>query len=182
MINWFRNIILNRIYLNSIKKSRPRNRRKYGTEIKSISVILDHELGVEKEYFKNMAELFDLSKKNIRVLTYYQSSKKIGEERLNSSYTFKDITNLGKINDVLNDFCAKKSDILINYYNKNELQFWRKQDPLINIKKYIDKSNLKKIDKKIDRFHKKIIKNFEKFEKTNTNIINKFKKIDIYAK
>ena len=121
MINWFRNIILNRVYLNSIKKSWPKNKRKYGTEIKSISVILDHELGVDKEYFKNMAELFDLSNKNIRVLTYYQSSKKIGEERLNSSYTFKDITNLGKINGVLNDFCAKKSDILINYYNKNDI-------------------------------------------------------------
>tara|TARA_S200000501_G_C20844578_1_gene753111 strand:+ start:844 stop:1788 length:945 start_codon:yes stop_codon:yes gene_type:complete len=80
------------------------------------------------------------------------------------------------------EHCGPSQDDHLNYRNKNELQFWRKQDPLINIKKYIDKSNLKKIDKKIDRFHKKIIKNFEKFEKTNTNIINKFKKIDIYAK
>ena len=71
MINWFRNIILNRVYLNSIKKSRPKNKRKYGTEIKSISVILDHELGVDKEYFKNMAELFDLSNNNSNVDLYY---------------------------------------------------------------------------------------------------------------
>ena len=121
MINWFRNIILNRVYLNSIKKSFPRNRRKYDSQIKSISVILDNQLGIDKGFFKNMAELFDMSNKNIRVLTYYESPKKIGEDPLNSSYTFKDITNLGKINGVLNDFCAKKSDILINYYDKNDI-------------------------------------------------------------
>ena len=121
MINWFRNIILNRVYLNSIKKSRPKNKRKYGTEIKSISVILDNELGVDKEYFKNMAELFDLSNKNIRVLTYYRSPNKIGKKTINSSYSFKDITNFGKINSVLNEFCTKKSDILINYYDRNDI-------------------------------------------------------------
>ena len=121
MIIWFRNIILNRVYLNSIKKSLLRNRKKYGTKIKSISVILDNQLGIDKEFFKNMAELFDLSNRNIRVLTYYKSPKNIGEEPLNSSYTYKDITNLGKINGVLNDFCAKKSDILINYYDKNDI-------------------------------------------------------------
>jgi hypothetical protein len=107
--------------LNSVKKPLTKKRSKYGAEIKSISVILDHQLGIDKEYFKNMAELFDLSHKNIRVLTYYKSPKMISEETFSTSYTFKDITNLGKINGILNEFCAKKSDILINYYDKNDI-------------------------------------------------------------
>ena len=121
MIYWFRNILLNRVYLNSVRKPSPKKKRRYGAEIKSISVILDHQLGIEKQCFKNMAELFDLSEKNMRVLTYYQSPKKVAEETSNGSYTFKDITNLGKINGVLNNFCAKKTDILINYYDRNDI-------------------------------------------------------------
>ena len=121
MIYWLRNILLNRVYLNSVRKPPAKKSRRYRAEIKSISVILDHQLGIEKQCFKNMAELFDLSEKNMRVLTYYQSPKKIDEETSNSSYTFKDITNLGKINGVLNDFCAKKTDILINYYDRNDI-------------------------------------------------------------
>ena len=121
MIYWLRNILLNRVYLNSVRKPPAKKSRRYRAEIKSISVILDHQLGIEKQCFKNMAELFDLSEKNMRVLTYYQSPKKIDEETSNSSYTLKDITNLGKINGVLNDFCAKKTDILINYYDRNDI-------------------------------------------------------------
>ena len=121
MIFWFRNILLNRVYLNSVKRPSAKKSTKYGTKIKSISVILDHQLGIEKESFKKMAELFNLSDKNIRVLTYYRSPNKIDKETFNSSYSFKDITNFGKINSVLNEFCTKKSDILINYYDRNDI-------------------------------------------------------------
>ncbi len=80
------------------------------------------------------------------------------------------------------EHCGPHQDDHLNYRNKNEQQFWKKQDPLINIKKYLNKSNLIKIDKKIEIFNNEIIKKFKKFEKTNSNIVNKFKKIDIYAK
>ena len=118
---WFRNLLLNRVYLNSVKRPLAKKRMKYGAKIKSISVILDHQLGIEKECFKKMAELFNLSDKNIRVLTYYRSPNKIDKETFNSSYSFEDITNFGKINSVLNEFCTKKSDILINYYDRNDI-------------------------------------------------------------
>jgi len=121
MIYWFRNILLNRIYLNLVKKPLAKKRIKCGAKVKSISVILDHQLGIEKECFKKMAELFNLSHKNIRILTYYRSPNMIGKGNLNYSYSLKDITNFGKINDVLNDFCTKKPDILINYYDKNDI-------------------------------------------------------------
>ena len=121
MVFWFRNLLLKRVYLNSVKKPPAKKRMKYGAKIKSISVILDNQLGIEKECFKKMAELFDLSDKNIRVLTYYRSPNKTGKETFNSSYSYKDITNFGKINSVLNDFCTKKSDILINYYDRNDI-------------------------------------------------------------
>ena len=118
---WFKNLLLNRVYLNSVKRPLAKKRMKYGAKIKSISVILDHQLGIEKECFKKMAELFTLSDKNIRVLTYYRSPNKIDKETFNSSYSFEDITNFGKINSVLNEFCTKKSDILINYYDRNDI-------------------------------------------------------------
>ena len=121
MINWFRNILLNRVYLSSVSKSSAKKNMKYGSKIKSISVILDHQLGIEKQYFKKMAKLFDLSERNMRIITYYQSPKKIADETMSGSYSFKDISNLGKINGVLNDFCAKKTDILINYYDTNDI-------------------------------------------------------------
>ena len=121
MIFWIRNILLNRVYLNLIKRPLAKKKMKYGAKIKSISVILDHQLGIEKEYFKKMAELFNLSDKKIRVLTYYQSPKKTVEETFKSSYSFKDITNFGKISSVLERFLHKKSDILINYYDRNDI-------------------------------------------------------------
>ena len=65
MIFWFRNILLNRVYLNLIKRPLAKKKMKYGAKIKSISVILDHQLGIEKECFEKMAELFDLSDKKI---------------------------------------------------------------------------------------------------------------------
>ena len=66
MKNWFRNLLLERIYLKSIKAS---NKKviKYGEKIKTISVILDNRLGIDKDSFKNMAESLNLSKKNVRV-------------------------------------------------------------------------------------------------------------------
>lgn len=120
MKNWFRNLLLERIYLKSIKAS---NKKviKYGKKIKTISVILDNRLGIDKDSFKNMAESFNLSKKNVRVLTYYQSQNQIGEKAVNNSFTFKDITNFGIISKKLTNFCSKKSDILINYYDKNDI-------------------------------------------------------------
>ncbi len=120
MIFWFRNLLLNRVYLNLVKRPLAKKKINYGAKIKSISVILDHQLGIEKEYFKKMAELFNLSDKNIRVLTYYRSPKKTVEDTI-TSYSFRDITNLGNINSVLKDFCTKKSDILINYYDRNDI-------------------------------------------------------------
>ena len=51
MKNWFRNLLLERIYLKSIKAS---NKKviKYGEKIKTISVILDNRLGIDKDSFK----------------------------------------------------------------------------------------------------------------------------------
>ena len=68
-----------------------------------------------------MAESLNLSKKNVRVLTYYQSQNQISEKAVNNSFTFKDITNFGIISKKLTNFCSKKSDILINYYDKNDI-------------------------------------------------------------
>ena len=54
-----------------------------------------------------MAESFNLSKKNVRVLTYYQSQNQISEKAVNNSFTFKDITNFGIISKKLTNFVQR---------------------------------------------------------------------------
>ena len=58
---------------------------------------------------------------SITVLTYYQSQNSISENQLSSSFSLSSINNFGEINKVLKNFCSKKSDILINYYDKNDI-------------------------------------------------------------
>lgn len=120
MRNWFRNFILNRVYLNSYKKP-VSTRRRYGDTIRTISIILDNNLGTDKDKFNKMAELFDLSQKNMMVLTYCKSPDQISDSDINNCFTSKDISNMGIVNGVLKKFCAKKADVLINYYNRNDI-------------------------------------------------------------
>ena len=121
MYNWFRNLMLHRIYKNNVSKAPKFENRKKTADLKTISVLLDHRLGVDKEIFKKMGEVFELPQKNIRVLSYYPSQKNIDKTDLNSSYSKKDISNWGMVNGVLNDFCSYKSDVLINFYNSNDI-------------------------------------------------------------
>lgn len=121
MIKWFRNVVLNRIYKSTIRSAPKFEKRKNSEVLKSISILLDHRLGVDKENFKKMGEVFKLPRQNIRVLTYYPYQKEIDETNLHSSYTKKDISNWGAMNGVLDDFCSYESDVLINYYDKNDI-------------------------------------------------------------
>ena len=68
-----------------------------------------------------MADVFNLPTKNVKVLTYYQSTREIPELNINSSYTQQDISNLGRLNGLLSDFCNKNSDVLINFYDQDDI-------------------------------------------------------------
>ena len=57
MRNWFRNFILNRVYLNSYKKP-VSTRRRYGDTIRTISIILDNNLGIDKDKFNKLCNEF----------------------------------------------------------------------------------------------------------------------------
>ncbi len=120
MFYWFRRLMLNRVYAKVIKKPKPGIAKKAKT-LRSISVILDHRMKIDISHFKQMGASFDISAKNVRVLTYYPSSKDIPEEAVNSSYTSTDISSFGVMRPLLYDFCNFKSDVLINFYDQNDI-------------------------------------------------------------
>ena len=121
MLRWFRRLLLNRIYSKSIKSTSQFRKRSATKVLKSISVILDDRLGIDKLHFKKFADVFNLPTKSVKVLTYYQSIKEIPEVNLNSSYTQQDISNWGLLNGLLSDFCNKNSDVLINFYDQDDI-------------------------------------------------------------
>ena len=60
-------------------------------------------------------------KKNVKILTFFQENKKLESSILNKSYTQKDIGSFGSFSEVLEVFCASKCDVLINYFDKNDI-------------------------------------------------------------
>jgi hypothetical protein len=55
------------------------------------------------------------------VLTFFQSPKQINESNYSSSYTPKNISNLGVLNGVVSDFCNQGYDVLINFYDQDDV-------------------------------------------------------------
>ena len=133
MINWLRRALLSRIYRKTIKQNSVVHKRESSKKLNIISVILDHRLGIDKEHFNRIGSHFDIPRKNVRVLTFFQSPKQISEANYASSCTPKNISGWGVLNGVLVDFCNENSDVLINFYDKDD----------INLKYLSAKSNRK---------------------------------------
>ena len=121
MFYWIRRLVLNSIYRRLIKNSVEPKKIKSSRDLKNISVILDHRLGVDKEHFKEIGNYFKIPIKNIRVVTFFQSKKQIGKTVQGESYTPENISNLGVFNGFLSDFCNLSTDVLINYYDKDDI-------------------------------------------------------------
>tara|TARA_B100001250_G_scaffold319438_1_gene282208 strand:+ start:487 stop:1017 length:531 start_codon:yes stop_codon:yes gene_type:complete len=121
MLNWLRRSLLNRIYRRTIIHYSLPNKRRRSKGLKNISVILDHRLGIDKEHFKKIGKCFNIPRRNVRVLTFFQSQKQIDESNSASSFSPKNISSFGVLNDVLSDFCSRNSDVLINFYDKDDI-------------------------------------------------------------
>jgi len=121
MLRWFKSMLLNRVYKNTIKSSTQSRKQSAPKVLRNISVILDSRLGIDKIHFKKLADVFNLPNKNVKVLTFYQSSNEIHDLSINSSYTQQDISNWGLLNGLLNDFCSINSDVLINFYEQDDI-------------------------------------------------------------
>lgn len=121
MIKWFRLLLLNRIYKKTINAVAETHGNRSLNTLNSISVILDPLLGIDKNHFIKMGAVLNLKKNKIRVLTYYQSPKYLPDSKLDNCYTIKDISNFGVLNGLLSDFCVEKSDVLINFYDKDDI-------------------------------------------------------------
>jgi hypothetical protein len=121
MLKWFRKALLHRVYKNTIHGFSKPDRSRNSKILKNISVILDHRLGIAPSYFLEIAEHLNVPKKNISVLTFFPHQSEITEEQYQSSYCPKSISNWGVLNDTLSDFCKRKSDVLINFYEKDDI-------------------------------------------------------------
>ena len=133
MINWLRRALLSRIYRKMINQNSVVYKKESSKKLNIISVILDHRLGIDKEHFKKIGSHFNIPRKNVRVLTFFQSQKQTNEENNGSSFTSKNISSLGVLNGVLVEFCKVKTDVLINFYDQDD----------INLKYLSAKSNKK---------------------------------------
>ncbi len=121
MLNWFRGVLLNRVYNKTLINTTQSKKQSAPKVLRSISVILDDRLGIDELHFKKMADVFNLPSKNVKVLTYYQSPNEIPEVKVKNSFTQHDISSWGLLNQLLSDFCNKNSDVLINFYEKDDI-------------------------------------------------------------
>jgi len=121
MSNWLKKIFLGRIYKSELDKFLKSEKQVSFKKINNISIILDGRLGVKEAYFYRLAKFFNVPKKNVKILTFFQANKKLESSILNKSFTQKDIGSFGSFNQVLEVFCASKCDVLINYFDKNDI-------------------------------------------------------------
>ena len=120
-MNFLKNQFLLRAYRREISFKSVKRKKKFNEKISSIGVILDGSVFVPEDLFINLALTFGLSKSKVFVLTY--SDVKLKEELIYSDKQFSssDLSFFGKFNNVLNKFCSRRYDVLINYYNRNFL-------------------------------------------------------------
>jgi hypothetical protein len=121
MINWLKEVILSRVYTKTIKNTVVPDNIRSSKDLKNISIILDHSLGIDKERFKEIGTYFNIPRKNIRVLTFFQSPKQIEESNEGSSCLPKNISCFGILSGILPDFCNHGSDVLINFYDQDDI-------------------------------------------------------------
>ena len=77
MVNWLRRTLLSRVYRKTIKQNSVVHKKESSKKLNIISVILDHRLGIDKEHFKKIGTHFNIPRKNVRVLTFFQSPNQI---------------------------------------------------------------------------------------------------------
>ena len=63
MLKWFKRVLLYRVYKNTVGGVTVIDKHNDIRVLKSISVILDYRLGIDKDQFKKIGEVFNLKKK-----------------------------------------------------------------------------------------------------------------------
>tara|TARA_Y100000389_G_C17395214_1_gene482137 strand:+ start:71 stop:601 length:531 start_codon:yes stop_codon:yes gene_type:complete len=121
MIKWFKRLLLYNVYKNTIEGVKKIDKKNNLGVLKNISIILDNRLGIDKDHFNKIVEVFNLRKNNIKMMIYNATPNDDSYLTTNNYYTDKDISNWGTLNEVLNDFCNTKSDVLINFYDEDDI-------------------------------------------------------------
>jgi hypothetical protein len=121
MLSWLKLKFLRHIYKNELGRLIPSNNKADLNKIKNISIILDGRLDIKEAYFYRLAKYFKVKKNNLKILTFFQVSDKLESSILKKGYTHKDISAFGSFSEVLESFCDSKCDVLINYFDKNDI-------------------------------------------------------------
>jgi hypothetical protein len=121
MLNWLRLAFLYRTYNRTIKQNLTSDKKRVSKKFQTLAVILDYRLGVDKKHFKEIGSYFKIPKKNIKIMTFFQSPKQINDLNYNSSFSSKNISSIGVLNGVVSDFCSQGCDVLINFYDQDDV-------------------------------------------------------------
>lgn len=88
-------------------------------KIKKIAVIVDSRLGIESNFFLNLADKFNIPKTEINIL--YLNNRVNLKENKCKIFDPKEMSYWGNFKGDLLEFCEKEYDLVINYFNTSEL-------------------------------------------------------------
>jgi hypothetical protein len=109
------------MYRRTIKRNSATQKKGGSKKLRTLAVILDYRLGIDIKHFKQIGSYFNIPRKNIKIITFFQSPKQINQLNYKSSCTSKNISSMGVLNGVVSDFCSQGYDVLINFYDQDDV-------------------------------------------------------------
>ncbi|MCH1517590.1 MAG: hypothetical protein L7T62_03145 [Flavobacteriaceae bacterium] len=117
----FRKFWHRRAYAKDRKKAMAAKDLEQSFKVKKISVILDASLGINRDFFLDLAKQFSIPQTSISFLVF-ASGDNVDKEYVDF-FNKSEISFFGKFSDELSRFCAKEADLQINYFNEENLYF-----------------------------------------------------------
>jgi len=118
-MNFLKNQFLYHVCKKEISYHKKRTRARELNKIRNIAVIIDGKLAVTEDLFINLGSVFGLSKRKIFLITYSASKDEDRNSLYKTFFSISDIGFFGRFNKILDKFCSRRYDVLINYYNKD---------------------------------------------------------------
>ncbi len=119
MKNYIKKGILNFLYKRELKNKPKKEFKKILNKTPVIAVIIDSRLNMEMNDFNFLADIFSISKEDIKFLWY--KSTFFHNYSNHMRIDIDDISLTGKINEKFNLFFDQQYDILINVYQKSTI-------------------------------------------------------------
>lgn len=115
----FRKFWHKRAYQKGLRKSISEKKINQNFKIKKIRILVDGSLGIEAEFFFDLIREFSIAQTNLFILLFPCGHPV--EKQYSNVFNPDDITYFGSFREELNLFCAKETDLQINYFNRSDL-------------------------------------------------------------